>query len=164
MPYTAVAASLPGLLVAIETAAAHATAGVRLRFHSLAADAYHVAASILLKLDDQGLASLAADRSIRAAERSENLVVLGSSARIVTHTLTSGGHLTRATRLASDMAARLDSGVTKTTPDSLSVYGALLLRGSIAAVHRLIADLMIRARRTVQSQIRDYADQIGVRT
>ncbi|HYU65946.1 MAG TPA: hypothetical protein VEK09_04285 [Jatrophihabitantaceae bacterium] len=91
--------------------------------------------SILIKLDEQGLASLASDRSIRAAESSGDPLALGSSARILTHTLMSGGHLTRATQLASDMAAQLDSNVARATPESLSVYGALLLRGSIAAAN-----------------------------
>lgn len=133
--YAAVAASLPGLLASIEDAAAHVDGDAWLALQSLAADAYHVAASILLKLDDQGLASLASDRSIRAAEHRGDPLVLGSSARILTHTLMSGGHLARAAQLAGDMAAQLDSTVGTATPDSLSVYGALLLRGSIAAAN-----------------------------
>jgi hypothetical protein len=116
-------------------AAAHADGETLRRLQSLAADAYHVAASILLKLDDQGLASLASDRSVRAAEHSGDPLVLGSSARILAHTLMSGGHLARAAQLAGDMATQLDSTVTTATPDSLSVYGALLLRGSIAAAN-----------------------------
>jgi tetratricopeptide (TPR) repeat protein len=133
--YAAVGASLPGLLVSIEDAAANVQGDAWLRLQSLAADAYHVAASVLLKLDDQGLASLASDRSIRAAEHSGDPLVLGSSARILTHTLMNGGHLARAAQLAGDMAAQLDSAVTAATPESLSVYGALLLRGSIAAAN-----------------------------
>jgi hypothetical protein len=38
----------------------------RLRINALSADAHHVAAGLLLKLDDQGLAYLAADRSMHA--------------------------------------------------------------------------------------------------
>jgi hypothetical protein len=103
------------------------------RAFALSADAHHVAAGLLLKLDDQGLAYLAADRSMRAAETSGDPVTVAASARIITHTLMSGGHLGTAITTASSHAARLDRDVPAHTPDSLSVYGALLLRGSIAA-------------------------------
>ena len=92
-----------------------------------------MAAGLLLKLDDQGLAYLAADRSMRAAQASEDPVTTGASARIITHTLMNGGHLAAAIDTASSQAARLDRGVPSHTPESLSVYGALLLRGAIAA-------------------------------
>jgi tetratricopeptide (TPR) repeat protein len=133
--YAAVTAELPALLVALQDAAAYAEGDDRLELHALSADAHHVAASVLLKLDDQGLASIAADRSIHAAELSQSPLALGSSARILTHTLMSGGHLERAAQFASSMATQLDRAAGPATPDSLSVYGALLLRGAIAAAH-----------------------------
>jgi hypothetical protein len=55
-----------------------------LRACALSADAYHVAASVLLKLGDHGLAWLAADRSMRAAAFSQQPLAVGSSARIIT--------------------------------------------------------------------------------
>src|SRR5439155_5480343 len=118
--YAAVTAELPTLLVALQDAAACAEGDDRLELHALSADAHHVAASVLLKLDDQGLASIAADRSMRAAELSENPLALGSSARILTHTMMSGGHLKRATQLASGMAAQLDPPSGAATPESVS--------------------------------------------
>lgn len=78
-----------------------------LQAYSLSADAHHVAAGLLLKLDDQGLAYLAADRSMRAAQASEDSVT-AASARIITHTLMNGGHLSAAIDTASSQAARLD--------------------------------------------------------
>ena len=77
--YAAVTAELPTLLVALQDAAACAEGDDRLELHALSADAHHVAASVLLKLDDQGLASIAADRSIHAAELSQSPLALGSS-------------------------------------------------------------------------------------
>jgi hypothetical protein len=105
----------------------------RLRAHALSADAHHVAAGLLLKLDDQGLAYLAADRSMRAAQASEDPVTVGASARIITHTLMNGHHLAAAISTASSHAAQLDRQIGSRTPESLSVYGSLLLRGAIAA-------------------------------
>ena len=61
--------------------------------HALSADAYHVTAGILLKAGDQGLAHLAADRSMSAALASQDPLTVGASARIVTHTLMNSGQL-----------------------------------------------------------------------
>ncbi len=54
----------------------------------------------------------------------------------ITHALMNSGHLDAATTTASSLAADLDSNVTAHSPDSLSVYGSLLLRGAIAAAQR----------------------------
>lgn len=131
--YSELARHLPALLARLDTACAMLAGDARGKAYELAADAYHVAAGLLLKLDDQGLASLAADRSMRAAQASGDPVTIGASARIVTHTLMSGAHLPAAVSAASRYAAGLDHAMESHTPDSLSVYGALLLRGSVAA-------------------------------
>jgi hypothetical protein len=124
---------LPALLTRLHAACLALTGEAQSRAFALSADAHHVAAGLLLKLDDQGLAYLAADRSMRAAQTSGDPVTVAASARIITHTLMSGGHLATAITTASSHAARLDHDIPAHTPDSLSVYGALLLRGSIAA-------------------------------
>jgi hypothetical protein len=54
---------------------------------ALAADAYHVVASLQLKLGNEGPAWMAADASMRAAQRSGDPITMASSARIVTHVL-----------------------------------------------------------------------------
>ena len=65
--YTEVMSQLPTLLPALQAACDNLDGDARLRACALSADAYHVAASVLLKQDDHGLAWLAADRSMRAA-------------------------------------------------------------------------------------------------
>ena len=131
--YTELIKHLPGLLERLHEACQVLDSQDRLRAYTLSAGAHHVAAGLLLKLDDQGLAYLAADRSMRAAQASEDLVTVGASARIITHTLMNGHHLAAAITTASTHAARLDHEVSAHTPESLSVYGSLLLRGAIAA-------------------------------
>ncbi len=131
--YTELIRYLPALLTRLHAACLTLTGQAQSRAFALSADAHHVAAGLLLKLDDQGLAYLAADRSMRAAETSGDPVTVAASARIITHTLMSGGHLGTAITTASTQAARLDRDIPAHTPDSLSVYGALLLRGSVAA-------------------------------
>src|ERR1019366_207424 len=100
----------------------------QLRAFTLSADAHHVAAGLLLKLDDRGLAAVAADRSMRAALASQDPMTVGASARILTHTLMNGGHLAAAVTTASSQAQKLDHDTAVHTPESLPVYGSLLLR------------------------------------
>jgi transcriptional regulator with XRE-family HTH domain len=134
--YTDLTSYLPALLTHLHAAAASLTGDAQLRVFALSADAHHVAAGLLLKLDDQGLAYLAADRSMHAARASHDPITIGASARIITHTLMSGRHLDAATAAASTYAQRLDRDIPAHTPESLSVYGSLLLRGAIAAAQR----------------------------
>lgn len=131
--YTDVMSQLPTLLSALQSACVSLDGDDRLRAHALSADAYHVAASVLLKLDDHGLAWLAADRSMRAAVLSEAPLAVGSSARIITHALMADGHFGAATEVASSHAQRLAADMPVPGPESLSVFGSLLLRGAIAA-------------------------------
>jgi transcriptional regulator with XRE-family HTH domain len=134
--YTEVIKTLPALLSQVQAACSAQAGDDRLKAHALSAEAHHVAASVLLKLGDQGLALLAAERSMQAARASEDPLTIGSSARIVTHALMRSGHLGAATSAASSHAARLDQAVTAHGPESLSVYGSLLLRGAVAAAKR----------------------------
>jgi tetratricopeptide (TPR) repeat protein len=123
---------LPRLLDQVRTACRWLDGAEQLRAYALAADAYQVAGSILIKHGDIGLAVLAADRSMAAATRSGDPLAVGASARIVTHTLMSSGHLRHATSTAISAAERLDRDG-PVTQQALSVTGALLLRGALAA-------------------------------
>ncbi|MGH3222584.1 MAG: XRE family transcriptional regulator [Streptosporangiaceae bacterium] len=131
--YSDVTEHLPALLGRLQVAYAVLDGEARSQAYTLSAEAHHVAASILFKVGDQGLGWLAADRSMQAARASEDPVTVASSARIVTHALMSGKHYKAATDTASTVAAKFDHDVTVHDPESLSVYGSLLLRGAIAA-------------------------------
>lgn len=133
--YAEVMSRLRRLLADLQMASGNLGGDARPKANALTADAYHIAASILLKLDDHGLAWLAADRSMRAATLSEDPLVIGSSARIITHALMADGHFGAATSTASQFAERVESDVQHASADSLSIYGSLLLRGAIAAGH-----------------------------
>ncbi|WP_019632069.1 helix-turn-helix domain-containing protein [Actinomadura atramentaria] len=134
--YSTVIASLPGLLADLQVAGTARSGDEQVKVEALSAEAHHVAASILLKFDRKGLAWLAADRSMRAARRTQDPTVVGSSARIVTHALMNDGHFGAATRTASTYAERIDRDSDDRTPEFLSVYGSLLLRGAVAAGQR----------------------------
>ncbi len=134
--YTDLIPLLSGLLGRLGAACQLLDGDEQLRAFALSADVHHVAAGLLLKLDDRGLAAVAADRSMRAALASQDPVTVGASARIITHTLMDGGHLAAAITTASSQAQRLDHDIAAHTPGSLSVYGSLLLRGAVAAAQR----------------------------
>lgn len=156
--YAQLAEGLPGLIRQLNTACAILEGDARDRAYALSADAHHVAASLMIKHGDPGLASLAADRSMRAALASGSPVAIASSARIVTHALMNGGHHASAVAMATSYASRLDRDLPDPTPSSLSVYGALLLRGAVASAqddnrvtaHELLAEAEDTARRLGQ--------------
>jgi hypothetical protein len=146
---------LPRLLSQLDTACRCLTGDDKLRACALSADAYHVTAGFLLKTGDHGLAHVATDRSMTTAQASQDSLTVGTSARILTHTLMSSGHLTAAVTTAQNHAARLDHETGTTTPESQSVYGSLLLRGALAAAqhddrataHEMLAEATATARR-----------------
>lgn len=153
--YGEVLTILPPLLRSLRTASSAVDGIYQRKTQALTAEAYHVAASILLKQGDKGLAWLAADRSVSAAQLSDVPLMIGSSARIITHALMDGGHHRAAASNASGAAQRMDAALTQPTADDLSVYGSLLLRGSIAAAHN--------GDRHTSTELLDQAEQAGGR-
>ena len=153
--YSELASQLPALLAGLHAACMTLAGDARLRAYALSADAYHVTAGFLLKAGDQGLAHLAADRSMSAALASQDPLKVGASARIVTHALMNSGQLTAAISTARNHSIRLDRGTKEQTPEFLSVYGSVLLRGAIAAAqhdergtaHEMLAEAADAARR-----------------
>jgi hypothetical protein len=156
--YAQLAEVLPQLIRQLNTACAILSGDASDRASALSADAHHVAASLMLKHGDRGLASLAADRSMRAALASGDAVAIAGSARIITHALMNSGHHATAVTTAASYASRLGRDLPGPTPRSLSVYGALLLRGAVAAAqddnrataHELLAEAEDAARRLGQ--------------
>lgn len=135
---TAAANDLPDILDHLHQAQQMLAGDDARTAHALSAEAHHVAASILLKRGNQGLAWVAAERSIQAARSSDDPTMFGSSARIMTHALINAGrdYLPEAATLAVSAAAQLAAEFRNPSPDALSVYGALLLRGAIATARQ----------------------------
>jgi transcriptional regulator with XRE-family HTH domain len=137
--YAQTAAQLPGLLARLDVTTSALTGDELLATDALAADAYHVAASLEVKLGNEGPAWMAADASMRAAKRSGDPVVMASSARIITHVLMDAGRYRDAEMLARRTAEKMSAGWSKPSDDAVAVYGSLLLRGAIAAARAGIA-------------------------
>jgi transcriptional regulator with XRE-family HTH domain len=134
--YVETAAELPRLLAGLDTATSTFSGDDRRTAEALAADAYHVAASLQLKLGNEGPAWMAADASMRAARRSGDPVTVACSARILTHALMDAHRHRDAVTVARHSAERLAASWNHPDDEALSVYGSLLLRGAIAAARQ----------------------------
>jgi transcriptional regulator with XRE-family HTH domain len=129
----------------------------------VAADAYHVVASVMLKLGDGAMGTLAAQRSMDAAGASGDVVAIACSTRIMVHALMSTGHAERAITLASSVTASLRKTSEAATAAGLSALGALNLRAAIAAArmeNRAAAwELLAEAERAAAVRGRDANDR-----
>lgn len=121
------------LLPSIEATRSHADADEAAVLDAAATDLYHVLGSVLLKVGDRAMALVAAERSVRCALASHDPIAAGTSARIMTHALMSNGHAAGAVRLAQTAAGTMERDTHLRSTDAAAVYGALVLRGSIAA-------------------------------
>lgn len=131
--YNDAATALSGLVPDLQAAAAASDGPLKSRLHAAISDAYHVIAGILLKVGNDGLAAVAADRSMAAAKASENPVTLGASARIFAHALIGGGNRREASAFVNRFGESFQDHLDIGDDSSLSVYGSLLLRGAVAA-------------------------------
>lgn len=129
--YAFAAQALAGLLR--ELARLEAAGADRQRLAVISAQAHQVAASVLLKGEQPVVAAVAAERSVAAARVWGDEVTIASSMRAVVHTVICGGQPKQAASLAIRSARRLEDRADMDDPAALSVYGALLLRGAIAA-------------------------------
>ncbi|MEH6376344.1 hypothetical protein V7793_18765 [Streptomyces sp. KLMMK] len=129
--YSSVARSLPDLLAELEPR--RGSSEERRRVVRVAAGAYHVAASLLLKNDDAPSAWVAAERSMAAARRTEDAAAVASASRILTHAVTAVGHPRQGVGVTVRGTDEISCGVSRSSPGTVAVFGALLLRGAWAA-------------------------------
>ena len=131
--YESLGTHLPPLLSGLTAAQLEADGDRLTHLHKMAAAAYHVVASLLLKGGDHPLALLAAQRSTEHARASGHTLAIAASARIMAHALASNGHTSHAVAIAQRAAQQLQSDDRLDTPDAASVYGVLVLRAAVAA-------------------------------
>lgn len=129
--YSSSARILPSVVADLDRRRARGTDGLRVA--ALSAEAYQVAAALLHKADEPVLAAVAAERSVTAARASGDAVAVAASTRAVVHGLMSAGHAVRAAAVAEAGADRLATEADMDDAATVSVYGAVLLRGALAA-------------------------------
>jgi hypothetical protein len=134
--YSILGPQLPQLLTASQLATQELGGDAKLRASGLLAESYQLAAILLLKLGESNAAWVAADRGILAAERAEDPLVVASGARILAYAFLGAGHFAKAKDLTISAAGVLEPGLGSASPAHLSLYGALLLKGAMAAAHQ----------------------------
>ncbi|MCL6300505.1 helix-turn-helix domain-containing protein [Streptomyces kronopolitis] len=146
-----VIAALPGLLRTAQELEDRATrrGGDRRDCWAVSARAHHLAATTLAKIGESDISWLAAERAMRAADESDDPLVLTSAARSGTHALLANGRYDDALELGSTAAAWLASRVSDNDPAALSLLGMIHLRAAVAAARHqdrpTATDLLSRA-------------------
>lgn len=121
---------LPRLLIsALSAVQQHENA----RSHRLLALTYQAAASVLVKLGETDLAWNAAERGLSAANRADDPAVIASLMRSVAFTVMATGRVQSAVDRVDSGTAYLQPYLGAGAADVVSVYGTLLLVGSMAA-------------------------------
>jgi len=131
--YSVIGRVLPELIAEAQLATDELSGDDALAATGLLAQAYQISTITLIKLGAHDLAWLSADRSIDTAKRAQDELLVGGSARGLIHALLEHGQYARAKELATGTAAAFESRLGRGSPALLSIYGALLLRGSVAA-------------------------------
>ena len=134
--YSILGPQLPQLLEATQLAARELDGDAKFRASRLLAESYQLAAILMLKLGESNAAWVAADRGILAAERAEDPLVVASGARILAYAFLGAGHFAKAKELTISAAGVLEPGLGNASPAYLSLYGALLLKGAMAAAYQ----------------------------
>jgi hypothetical protein len=120
----------------------------------LLAEAYLVAANFMVKLNDDPLAGIAADRALRAAQLGDDPLTIADSRRAVAIVMRRTGRRVMARELLISAARDIEPGG-HATPDQLSMYGTLLevaaytaaVDGSRRAASELIGEAQATATR-----------------
>jgi transcriptional regulator with XRE-family HTH domain len=135
----AVIAALPGLIQTaqqLEDSADNQSAQDRVARLAVSARIHHLAATTLMKFGETDLAWIAAERSLRAGDRSGDPLVLGSAARAGTHALLGLGRYGEAIQLGTTAVDWIRDHVASRDEVALSLAGMLHLRLAVAAACR----------------------------
>ncbi|MGW7272293.1 helix-turn-helix domain-containing protein [Streptomyces sp. NPDC054864] len=100
---------------------------------AVSARTHHLAATTLAKVGESDVSWLAAERAMRAADESDDPMVLASAARSGTHALLANGRYEAAMELGDTTATWLASQVAESDPSALSLLGMIHLRAAVAA-------------------------------
>jgi tetratricopeptide (TPR) repeat protein len=156
-----VVSQLPQLIRAAQRledqATNHASASQRASW-AVSARVHHLAATTLSKIGESDLSWIAAERAMKAADESEDPLVVASAARAATHALLAVGRYDDAFHIGETAARWLEPQVAIGDPEALSLFGMLYLRTAVAAARHqdraTATELLGRAARA--------AEQLGV--
>ncbi|MEW2577514.1 helix-turn-helix domain-containing protein [Streptomyces syringium] len=147
--FSALGRVVPGLLIDANRAACRHEGDSRLAAYELLSMSLQLVEAVAIKFGDFDLAFTAADRSVMAAERSQDPVVMAAAARHLADAMTQHGQARAAMDFATAAAARLEPDLIARGADGLSVLGMLYLKAAMAAAtldaHTAVPDLLHQA-------------------
>jgi transcriptional regulator with XRE-family HTH domain len=123
--YDRLSAGLPALIGTAAATLHGAASGDRDTASSLLADAYIVAANLMVKVNDDPLALTLADRALHCAQAGDDPLTTADAKRAVATVLRRTGRRAKAHDLLLTAATAIEPGQ-GTTPEQLSVFGTLL--------------------------------------
>lgn len=103
---------------------------------TVSARTHHLAATAPSKVGEADLSWIAAERAMSAADQSDDVLVLASTARAATHALLAVGRFDDAVEMGDAAASWLAERLAEGDPVALSLLGMLHLRSAIAAARR----------------------------
>lgn len=124
---------------------------------AVSARTHHLAATTLAKVGESDISWLAAERAMRAADASDDPLVLASAARSGAHALLANGRYEHAMELGEATASWLSSRVAENDPAALSLLGMIHLRTAVAAARH--QDRPTATRLLVRAE--ELADDLG---
>ncbi|WP_262391321.1 hypothetical protein [Nocardiopsis sp. CNR-923] len=128
--------ALESLIPDLESAARSVPNGERLELFRLLNATYQACSSALTKLGEYEAAWIAADRSITAAERAEDPLLMAAGEFRLCLTFLGARYYDQVEATASTATEALSGLVEEGNPQAMSVYGALTLQRAIAAARR----------------------------
>ena len=122
--YDRLPSALPRLIAAAQATSDNASSGEHAEARTLLADAYILAADFAVKINDDPLAWMTADRALQAAQAGNDSLTLADARRAVATAMRRTGHPDRACSLLVRACRDIDVG--RHGADELAMYETLL--------------------------------------
>ncbi len=122
--YDRLPSALPRLIAAAQATSDNANSGEQAEARTLLADVYILAADFTVKINDDPLAWITADRALQAAQAGNDALTLADARRAVATAMRRAGHPDRACSLLVRACRDIDVG--RHGADRLAMYGTLL--------------------------------------
>ncbi|MGH3771534.1 MAG: helix-turn-helix domain-containing protein [Pseudonocardiaceae bacterium] len=131
--YHELAVTLPDVIATAQTSLDEATGQQHDQTAALLADAYSLASELCIKLRDDALAWVTAERARSAAQTSGDVASIAEAARMAAIALRRHGHHDTAITLLTSTALDLGVDSGDPVPERLATYGSLLCTASYTA-------------------------------
>ncbi|MBV2364651.1 helix-turn-helix domain-containing protein [Streptomonospora nanhaiensis] len=149
--------ALEPLIPELEAAARSVPNGQRVPLFRLLNSAYQACSSALTKLGEYEAAWIAADRSITAAERADDPLLMAAGEFRLCLTFQGAGYYEQVEATAGTSCEALSRLADKGDPEAMSLFGALTLQRAVAAARRNDATAAYRN----VAHARSVADRLG---